>query len=219
MQAIKDILPGPPNHQSSKFVGSMSMDGQPAWRFCDKCFGMFFNGDPDPNRKGRCPADGGMHAAQGFVFYLPHDVPDTAGQPGWRFCDKCFGMFFNGDPNRKGRCPADGDIHRAQGDFLFVLPHRAFPSPSITIRAIADQERFIEVEGSGFEPNQPAQIKHQVRLFPSGDFQPPDAPRNVTSDSAGRLSDRIPIDSDISSATVSAFDFGSGETSTATLGN
>jgi hypothetical protein len=246
------------------------MDGQPAWRFCDKCFGMFFNGDPDPNRKGRCPADGGMHAAQGFVFYLPHDVPDIAGQPGWRFCDKCFGMFFNGDPNRKGRCPADGDIHRAQGDFLFVLPHdvpdtagqpgwrfcdkcfgmffngdpnrkgrcpadgdihraqgaflfvlphRAFPSPSITIRAIADQERFIEVEGSGFEPNQPAQIKHQVRLFPSGDFQPPDAPRNVTSDSAGRLSDRIPIDSDISSATVSAFDFGSGETSTATLGN
>lgn len=233
------------------------MDGQPAWRFCDKCFGMFFNGDPDSNRKGRCPA-GGMHTAQGFVFYLPHDapslagqqdwrfcekcfgmffngvpdrkgrcpaggvhvaqgfhfvlphdVPDTVGQPGWRFCEKCFGMFFNGDPNRKGRCPA-GDMHVAQG-FLFVLPHRAFPTPSISIRLISTDERLLEVTGLGFEPNQPAEISHELR-FSEGGFQPPGIPRKVTSDSGGRLFDNIPINTDISFAKVGAFDFGSGET-------
>ncbi len=88
------------------------------WRFCDKCFGMFFNGNLDS--KGRCPVSG-VHHAQGFNFSLPHDVPASAGQPGWRFCDKCFGMFFNGDPNNKGRCPAGGG-HHPQG-FKFSLPH------------------------------------------------------------------------------------------------
>jgi len=189
------------------------MDGQPAWRFCDKCFGMFFNGDPDPNRRGRCPA-GDVHHAQGFVFYLPHDVPDTVGQPDWGFCDKCFGIFFNGDPNNKGRCPA-GDVHHAQG-FRFVLPHRGFPSPSIAIRAIASDQRFIEVSGSGFEPNQTAHINHELR-FSAGGFQPPGIPRTVASDSAGNLFDRIPISSDISFAKVSAFDFGSGEIRDATI--
>jgi hypothetical protein len=90
------------------------------WRFCDKCFGMFFNGDADPKRKGRCPAGDGHHA-QGFVFKLPFDVPAAVGQPGWSFCDKCFGMFFDGDRVNKGRCPA-GAAHNHQG-FAFVLPH------------------------------------------------------------------------------------------------
>jgi hypothetical protein len=100
------------------------MDGQPAWRFCGKCNGMFFNGDPD--RKGNCPG-GGTHQAQGFVFYLLHDVPNpsTVGQPGWSFCDKCFGMFFVGNPGEPplttSHCQAGGQ-HRAQG-FHFVLQH------------------------------------------------------------------------------------------------
>ena len=96
------------------------MPEQFGWRFCDKCFGMFFNGDPDPARKGVCPG-GGMHHAQGFVFRLPFNVPESVGQPGWSFCDRCFSMFFNGDPASKGVCPAGGG-HHPQG-LIFVLPH------------------------------------------------------------------------------------------------
>jgi hypothetical protein len=203
-------------HEAHGFVFYLPHDvpetvGQPGWRFCHKCFGMFFNGDPDPNRKGRCPA-GNMHEAHGFLFVLPRDVPETVGQPGWRFCHKCFGMFFNGDldPNRKGRCPA-GNMHEAHGS-LFVLPHRAFPSASIALDAIQDGQRLIEVTGSGFEPNQRVSITHRVRLFPSDTFQQGDVPREVRSNSEGRIFDRIPIGGAISRATVGAFDFGSGET-------
>src|SRR5207249_984051 len=115
----------------------VNLNGQPAWRFCEQCFGLFFNGDPDsPLNPGRCTdtilSDGGVlqrpHNAQGFVFYLPHDLPpptEPAGQSGWRFCDKCFGMFFNTneDPDDKGTglCPAGG-AHRPAG-FHFALPH------------------------------------------------------------------------------------------------
>jgi hypothetical protein len=41
-------------------------------------------------------------------------------QRDWRFCDKCFGMYFDGFPDF-GVCPR-GDGHHPQG-FNFVLPH------------------------------------------------------------------------------------------------
>src|SRR5262249_20297957 len=41
---------------------------QSAWRFCNKCNAMFYDGFPD---KGHCAA-GGAHVAQGFNFVLPH---------------------------------------------------------------------------------------------------------------------------------------------------
>src|ERR1051325_1543428 len=47
---------------------------QAAWRYCTKCHAMFFDGYPE---KGACPAGNG-HAAQGYVFVLPHDVPESA---------------------------------------------------------------------------------------------------------------------------------------------
>ncbi|MCS6595421.1 hypothetical protein [Bacillus cereus] len=219
---IKGRCPAGGTHHAYGFVFYLPHDvpdtvGQPLWRFCDKCFGMFYNGNP--NIKGRCPA-GGTHNpnAQSFNFVLPHDVPDTVGQPLWRFCDKCFGMFYNGDPNIKGRCPAGGTHNPNAQSFKFVLPHRGFPNPSIRIHAIASGQRFIEVTGVGFEPNQPVNINHELRFYPSGGFQPPGIPRRVTSDSEGRLFDRIPIANDISYAKVSAFDFGSGETAIASIG-
>jgi hypothetical protein len=89
------------------------------WRFCDKCWAMFWNGGQS---KGACPA-GGTHNAQGFLFNLHFD----SGKPGnytniqydWRFCRKCWAIFFDGDPHNKGRCPAGGG-HAAQG-FMFGL--------------------------------------------------------------------------------------------------
>jgi hypothetical protein len=99
-------------------------NGQGAWRFCQNCFGMFFDGfeqAPGPHPKGICPVGGGGHVPQGFVFVLPHDVPPTAQAQGdWRFCQNCFGMFWNGTDG-KGACPARGG-HLAQG-VTFVLPH------------------------------------------------------------------------------------------------
>ncbi|MFI8522664.1 hypothetical protein ACIGEZ_33460, partial [Streptomyces sp. NPDC085481] len=80
------------------------------WRFCQKCFAMYFWGYPTD---GVCPA-GGAHSAQGFNFILPYDVPETpTAQRNWRFCQKCFAMYFWGYPT-DGVCPAGG-AHSAQG--------------------------------------------------------------------------------------------------------
>ena len=104
---------GVPGRAQAQPVGS----GQPNWRFCTKCYALFYDGYRD---KGKCAA-GGAHVAQGFEFVLPHDTAETASaQHNWRFCPKCHAMFFDGYPN-KGRCPAGG-AHVAQG-FNFVLPH------------------------------------------------------------------------------------------------
>jgi hypothetical protein len=94
---------------------------QPEWRFCEKCHAMFFDGRPD---KGRCPVGGGhLASGSGFMFMLPHDVPEAANaQPEWRFCEKCHEMFFNGRPD-KGTCPAGGGHSASRSGFVFVLPH------------------------------------------------------------------------------------------------
>ncbi|WP_194235900.1 hypothetical protein [Streptomyces sp. CB01881] len=100
------------------------MPHQTDWRFCAKCHGMYFDGFSD---KGTCPA-GGPHAAAGFNFALPHDIPDTpTAQSAWRFCAKCHGMYFDGFPD-KGTCPASGP-HAAAG-FNFVLPHDIPDTPT-----------------------------------------------------------------------------------------
>ncbi|PGV68994.1 hypothetical protein [Bacillus cereus] len=215
---IKGHCPAGGAHHALGFVFYLPHDapdtvGQPGWRFCNRCWGLFFNGDF--NIKGRCPA-GGTHNAQGFQFVLPHDVPDTVGQPGWRFCDKCSGIFFNGDPSIKGLCPAGG-AHNAQG-FQFILPHRGFPNPSISIQPKPSGQRYIDVRGVGFEPNQTVLINHELKFHPSGAFQPEGIPSKVSSDSEGRWFALIPIAQDVGYVKVSAFDFGSGETAIASIG-
>jgi hypothetical protein len=94
---------------------------QDNWRYCEKCHVMFFDGYAD---KGRCAAGGG-HSAQGFMFKLEYDIPETPhAQAHWRYCDKCHAMFFNGYP-MAGVCPAGG-AHHAQG-YKFVLWHDSRP--------------------------------------------------------------------------------------------
>jgi hypothetical protein len=79
---------------------------------------MFFAGFP--GKGGRCPA-GGPHLPISQDYVLPHDVPGTSkAQTEWRFCQKCFVMFYNGY-QEKGRCPTGG-AHAAAG-YGFVLPH------------------------------------------------------------------------------------------------
>jgi hypothetical protein len=99
---------------------------QGEWRFCEKCKGLFFDGY---NIKGVCPADRpGGHRAAGFNFVIPHDVASTeTSQRDWRYCNNCYGMFFDGYP-KKGVCPANGGSHLPMG-FNFVIPH-ARPAPA-----------------------------------------------------------------------------------------
>ena len=74
------------------------------WRFCGRCFTMFWDRDAD---KGRCAA-GGRHNAQGVMFVLPSNRPETAvGQTAWRYCRKCRGIYFNGFDTH-GVCPGGG---------------------------------------------------------------------------------------------------------------
>jgi hypothetical protein len=112
---------------SLRGTASAAVGDQESWRFCDKCFALFFDGS---GNKGKCPADGGGHTSQGFAFF-PHYDDSEPSQPnvqyGWHFCSKCFEMFYNNGSTR-GHCPSGGP-HAAQG-FDFGLNYAAFPPPS-----------------------------------------------------------------------------------------
>ncbi|WP_317795240.1 CAP domain-containing protein [Actinoplanes sichuanensis] len=106
---------------------ALQQQGQPDWRFCGKCNGMFFSGRDGTyyRQNQRCPGSG-LHEPMGYNFVLPHDVPASAtAQPDWRFCGKCNGMFFSGRDGtyyrQNQRCPASG-LHEPMG-YNFVLPH------------------------------------------------------------------------------------------------
>ena len=101
---------------------STDVQGQPDWRFCGKCHGLFWDGDR--NFKGVC-SRGGAHAAIGLRYVVPFEPTNLPGQKDWRFCGKCAALFWNGDPAFKGSCPKDG-VHVAAG-WRFVLP--VDPSP------------------------------------------------------------------------------------------
>jgi hypothetical protein len=101
-----------------RFDAPARMGDQSAWRYCVKCHAMFYDGYPN---KGNCAAGGGHHA-YGYIFNLPHDIPDSArSRTAWRYCEKCHAMFYNALVT-KGGCPAGGG-HTAQG-YEFVLRWR-----------------------------------------------------------------------------------------------
>lgn len=132
------------------------------------------------------------------------------GQPGWRFCDKCFGMFFDGHPENKGHCPAGGP-HHGQG-FVFYLAHRGFPTPHITVTPNGGHS--VEVKGTGFEPNQEALL--------TWEYNPPfgqhTVPENVATDASGNFTYVISgLAPSVNSVNVKAFDTGSGETAPGSL--
>jgi hypothetical protein len=107
-------------------TASAAAGNQEAWRFCDKCFSLFYDGS---DNKGKCAADGGGHTSQGFAF-VPHYDDAEPNEPnvqyGWHFCSKCFVMFYNG--STRGHC-ASGGAHVPQG-FDFGLNHAASAPPS-----------------------------------------------------------------------------------------
>jgi hypothetical protein len=80
------------------------MARQNQWRWCQKCEGFFFSGNPT---EGACPA-GGVHdpsQSGNYAAFLGESVPGAQGN--WQWCQKCEGLFFSGNPGQ-GRCPAGG---------------------------------------------------------------------------------------------------------------
>ena len=91
---------------------------QSNWRFCENCFGLWFNGNPD---NGVCPAPAapsGQHVLTGSGDYTLETTP-AGGQDNWRWCHKCEGLYFNGNP-AAGVCPAGG-AHDVSGSGDYVL--------------------------------------------------------------------------------------------------
>ena len=98
---------------------------------------MFYDGNPE---KGACPGPGspgshlnlstiGTHSSGGPNFSLSFEVPDsTTAQSGWRDCNKCGSLFFDGGTN-KGHCVVGG-AHEADGasGYNFTLPHDVAPA-------------------------------------------------------------------------------------------
>jgi hypothetical protein len=96
---------------------------QSQWRFCEKCYGMFYNGR---SWSGACPAGGG-HRAQGFNFNLFHSMGGESDhfQGDWCYCESCAGMYYAAHvapPLNTGLCPGESYYHAWQG-WEFFLHH------------------------------------------------------------------------------------------------
>jgi hypothetical protein len=89
-------------------------NGQTDWRWCGKCQGLFFAGNPGS----RCPA-GSAHSAAGSARYTLLATADAPGQPDWRWCQQCQGLHFAGAA--VSRCPAGGaHVTAGSGDYRLV---------------------------------------------------------------------------------------------------
>lgn len=87
---------------------------QGGWRACYKCALLYHEGGP-----GLCAADGRPHerGASGN-YHLPHTRSRHGGQPDWRWCKDCQGLFHA--PSGTGRCPGGGG-HDVGGTNYFVV--------------------------------------------------------------------------------------------------
>lgn len=95
----------------------MAWGTQRNWRWCSKCQGMWFGGNP----AGPCPA-GGKHTKTGSGNYsLVHQATSAPGQSNWRWCSKCQGLWFGGNP--AGPCPTGGK-HTKSGSGNYTIAHQ-----------------------------------------------------------------------------------------------
>ena len=109
----------------NKQQGATNSDGQPDWRFCGKCHGLFWAPGGDATGT-TCPRDSGNHDPKGWIFVLPNaqqGAPLSSGQANWSHCDKCDSLFYLPDV-AKSVCPKDGGNHSGQGSWNFILPNK-----------------------------------------------------------------------------------------------
>jgi hypothetical protein len=110
---------------SPRFVSSNpfwnSAAGQRNWRWCNRCQGLFFGGNPTT---GACPLGGGHNRGSGnYVMFAYAPIPAHS-QAGWRWCNRCQGLFAPGnnsnDPNNNGVCPLGGG-HNPGGSGAYTM--------------------------------------------------------------------------------------------------
>jgi len=95
----------------------MPAGNQHDWKWCSKCQGLVFAGNPSA---GACPA-GGDHTHVGSADYSIADdgIVTSTSQGNWRWCKKCQGLAYAGSPS-PGPCPAGG-THNHAGSFDYIL--------------------------------------------------------------------------------------------------
>jgi hypothetical protein len=104
---------------------------QPNWNWCKNCQGLFHGNAQQHNW---CPYYSGtrQHDGSGSFAYVVYYGTENIGQPNWRWCKNCSGLFAVGatiQPN--GVCPSGNGIyaHDDTGSYSYQLVH----SGSITL--------------------------------------------------------------------------------------
>jgi hypothetical protein len=107
--------------------------------------------------------------------------------------------------------PADSDLARSDATFF-----RASPVPAITLLAVENGGRFIEVAGTRFTPTQRVTLDYDITSGGVPTFNQ-FGEDTVTSDPTGAFIHPIQVKGDISGAQVKATDVASGMTATASI--
>jgi predicted phosphodiesterase len=108
----------------AKLVRIASVKFQNGWRFCNKCYSLFFA----PNEgKSACPAGGRHDGSKSGHYLLAKDDINAAGQNGWRLCSKCQGLFF-ADNAVQSTCPAGGR-HEIDSSATYKVIHNDPEAP------------------------------------------------------------------------------------------
>jgi len=93
---------------------SPAQASQDFWRWCHQCQGLWYGFNNTP---GMCPARGNAgHSYAGSGNYtLPTTQDLSWGQPDWRWCNRCQGLWYSA--NRTfGACPAGPGGHHWDPD-------------------------------------------------------------------------------------------------------
>ncbi|MFD7558835.1 hypothetical protein ACFV9E_30400 [Streptomyces sp. NPDC059835] len=94
--------------------GQYALNRSEGWRRCQHCKMLYWDGVLNDSR-GVCPSgylnSPHAHAPEGESYLLPYDVKTAPGlQNDWRFCEKCFVLFF--EPHDVDNSCAAGGRHR-----------------------------------------------------------------------------------------------------------
>lgn len=82
---------------------------QPGWAFCVLCSGLFYAHTVyDGAHAGICPRYWSSHAvvnSYNYIAFYNSARGYTNTQPGWLWCNQCYGMFYGNKSSRAGVCP------------------------------------------------------------------------------------------------------------------
>ncbi|MBD3345689.1 MAG: hypothetical protein GF401_11570 [Chitinivibrionales bacterium] len=151
------------DHSISATNPSVSYQGQ--WRWCKNCKGLWFSGHTSG---GKCPYNNSNHSFENSYQYIlefgspGHSCEIPGRQCGWRFCNKCKGLFYSAYGN--GVCKAGGS-HDGSSSGEYVLPLSSQSTPYSTQgnwKWCNKCQGLVHVDGSGIYGLCPAGGNHDV---------------------------------------------------------